>query len=148
MISHRNVIANILQVSAFERQERERQAAAQGKKDGAGYSETVLGLLPMSHIYALVLITHSHVYRGDSVIVLPRFEFASFLRAIEEYRIERLYLVPPIVILMAKNKAALAKHDLSCVKGIFTGAAPLGEETAEELVKLYPKWQLLQGYGA
>lgn len=48
---------------------------------------------------------------------------------------------------MANNKVALDKFDLSSVKSIFTGAAPLGKETAEELQSQYPSWKIRQGYG-
>ena len=48
---------------------------------------------------------------------------------------------------MAKNKATLDKFDLSSVKAIFTGAAPLGAETAMELQSQYPSWKIRQGYG-
>jgi ribosome assembly protein SQT1 len=48
---------------------------------------------------------------------------------------------------MAKSNAACSKYDLSSVRAIFTGAAPLGAETAEELQRLYPSWKIRQGYG-
>jgi acyl-coenzyme A synthetase/AMP-(fatty) acid ligase len=48
---------------------------------------------------------------------------------------------------MAKNQAVCSKFDLSSVASIFTGAAPLGAETAEELQKIYPSWKIRQGYG-
>ena len=55
--------------------------------------------------------------------------------------------VPPIIIGMTKNKKALDQYDLSSVRSIFTGAAPLGQETAEELQSQYPSWTIRQGYG-
>jgi len=55
--------------------------------------------------------------------------------------------VPPIIILMSKSQQVCSKFDLSSVGGIFTGAAPLGAETAEELHKIYPSWKIRQGYG-
>lgn len=55
--------------------------------------------------------------------------------------------VPPIIIMMTKSKELLAKYDLSSVNAILTGAAPLGEETAEELHRMYPKWAVRQAYG-
>lgn len=55
--------------------------------------------------------------------------------------------VPPIIILMTKNAQALKSFDLSCVSSIFTGAAPLGAETAGELQTLFPSWKIRQGYG-
>lgn len=55
--------------------------------------------------------------------------------------------VPPIIIQMAKNNSACSKYDLNSVSSVFTGAAPLGAETAEELQKLHPSWKIRQGYG-
>jgi len=55
--------------------------------------------------------------------------------------------VPPIIILMTKNQVALKKFDLSAVQTIFTGAAPLGKETALDLQSIYPDWKIRQGYG-
>jgi long-subunit acyl-CoA synthetase (AMP-forming) len=48
---------------------------------------------------------------------------------------------------MTKNQDTLAKYDLSSVYSIFTGAAPLGKETAEDLQRIFPKWAIRQGYG-
>lgn len=48
---------------------------------------------------------------------------------------------------MVKNKPLLDKFDLTSVRAIFTGAAPLGAETAEELQSQYPSWKIRQGYG-
>ncbi|CAI6302927.1 unnamed protein product [Periconia digitata] len=144
MISHRNVIANTLQITVHEQAARKTRQQPATQSD---YTETALGLLPMSHIYSLVVICHASVYRGDQVVVLPKFEFAQTLEAVQKYKIATLFLVPPIIILMTKNKPLLDKYDLSSVWAIFTGAAPLGEETATELVKLFPNWSVRQGYG-
>lgn len=144
MISHRNVISNTMQIGTFEKPHRDSKV-----QPGAKYSHTevALGLLPQSHIYSLVVICHATTYRGDQVINLPKFEMASYLNAIQRFRINTLMLVPPIVIAMAKNKPVLDRFDLSSVRAIFTGAAPLGAETANELQTQYPKWDIRQGYG-
>ncbi|KAI4267648.1 MAG: hypothetical protein L6R38_008154 [Xanthoria sp. 2 TBL-2021] len=143
-ISHRNVIGNTLQISTFESPSRERLKHAGGQYAG---TEVGLGLLPQSHIYSLVVICHATIYRGDQVINLPKFELHSYLNAIQRFKINMLYLVPPIIITMAKNKMICDKYNLHSVRGVFTGAAPLGEETAEELQKRYPAWEIRQGYG-
>ncbi|KAH7312116.1 hypothetical protein BKA65DRAFT_610189 [Rhexocercosporidium sp. MPI-PUGE-AT-0058] len=140
MISHRNVIANVLQIGTYEKPIRDKRP--ENKRTEVG-----LGLLPLSHIYGLVVIAQASTYRGDGVIILPKFELQSFLNAIQTHKIETLYLVPPIIIQLAKNREVCSKFDLSSVKGIFTGAAPLGAETAEELQKIYPSWKIRQGYG-
>lgn len=90
MISHRNVIANVLQFSAFEKPSRLLKGDPRTRLP---YTDVVLGLLPQSHIYALVIICHLATYRGDQVITLPKFEILHFLGAIERFKIRLLYLV-------------------------------------------------------
>ncbi|KAF2200774.1 acetyl-CoA synthetase-like protein [Delitschia confertaspora ATCC 74209] len=144
MISHRNVIANTMQITAFEKPYRERKKEPLSQ---VGYVENALGLLPMSHIYGLVVICHASVYRGDGVIVLPKFEFTTFLESIQRFQIHSLYLVPPIIIQMTKNASLLSNYDLSSVWSLFTGAAPLGKETADDIHRIFPSWSIRQGYG-
>ncbi|MCJ1474053.1 hypothetical protein MMC13_002711 [Lambiella insularis] len=145
LISHRNVISNVLQISTYEKPYREAMKKASGSEDD--FVETCVGLLPQSHIYALVVVCHCTGYRGDRVINLPKFEINSYLQAIQRFKINTLILVPPIVILMTKNKLLCDKFDLGSVKSLFSGAAPLGNETARELQKQYPDWYIRQGYG-
>ena len=84
MISHRNVIANILQYCIYEDVPR--------KKLGVE-TQVELGLLPFSHIYGLQVIAHSGTWRGDEIIVLPKFELTQFLSAIERFKINHLLVV-------------------------------------------------------
>lgn len=56
--------------------------------------------------------------------------------------------MPPILIQIISNKDKCARYDLSSVRWIFSGAAPLGSEVVERLCELFPKWRLGQGYGA
>lgn len=90
MISHRNVIANILQAVTFEQSYRDRVAKSKGLSE---YTEVSLGLLPQSHIYGLVVICHAGPYRGDQTIVLPKFEIKSYLASIQNFKITALFLV-------------------------------------------------------
>ncbi|KAI9875086.1 MAG: hypothetical protein M1830_008880 [Pleopsidium flavum] len=144
MISHRNVISNILQISTFEKPYRDSLRDPGIQSD---YTDVALGLLPQSHIYSLVVICHATTYRGDQVINLPKFELRQYLDAIQRFKINTLYLVPPIIIAMTKNKQLCDKYNLSSVSEIFTGAAPLGGETASDLQKQQPDWKIRQGYG-
>jgi len=86
MISHRNVISNVMQIKTFESTARDARPANER-------SEVCLGLLPLSHIYGLVVIAQASTYRGDEAIILPKFEMASYLNAIQTYKIATLYLV-------------------------------------------------------
>jgi acyl-CoA synthetase (AMP-forming)/AMP-acid ligase II len=94
-----------------------------------------------------VVVAISTTYRGDEVIVLPKFEIQTFLSAVAKFKINTLYIVPPIIIALTKNQKICSKYDLGSVHSLFTGAAPLGKETAEDLQKIYPSWKIRQGYG-
>ncbi|KAK2060950.1 AMP-binding enzyme [Colletotrichum caudatum] len=138
MISHRNVIANVLQFTTYETVPR---------KELGIKTQASLGLLPFSHIYGLVVIAHCGTWRGDGIIVLPKFELKQFLEAVQRFKINYLPVVPPIIIQVIRNSELCNKYDLTCVRYVYTGAAPLGAETVEDLRKQYPKWRVGQGYG-
>ncbi|KAF5615970.1 putative phenylacetyl ligase [Fusarium sp. NRRL 25303] len=110
-------------------------------------TQVMLGVLPFSHVFGLMLITHLGTYRGDEIIVMPRFEFEPFLSAVSRFQIHQLPIVPPIVIQMLDRRELCQKYDLSSVRFVYTGAAPLGKETVDDLLSLYPSWRLGQGYG-
>lgn len=138
MISHYNVISNILAHTTHE---------SVARKQKGIETQVELGLLPMSHIYGLVVVAHMATWRGDEIIVLPKFDLKTYLTAIQKFRIEQLIVVPPMVIAMLQQSKICAKYDLSSVRFVYSGAAPLGEETIAELAKQYPKWIVAQAYG-
>lgn len=140
MISHRNVIANTIQICTFEEPSRP-------KSTGNPYTQVSLCLLPQSHIYALVYMCHAVPFRGDGIIVLPKFDINTFLNSIQRFHINTLFLVPPIIITMLRSKELIKKYDMTSVTSIFTGAAPLGAETAKEMQGMFPDWAIQQGYG-
>ncbi|KAG7108031.1 Acyl-CoA ligase easD like protein [Verticillium longisporum] len=135
MISHFNVIANILQYTTYDSVARKKLNIE---------TQVDLGLLPFSHIYGLIIITHSNSYRGDEVIVLPKFDIKTFLSAVQQYKIAQLYVVPPIVIQIIRNQQLCSQYDLSSVRYLYAGAAPLGSETIDEVTKQYPAWHVGQ----
>ncbi|KAK0752619.1 4-coumarate-CoA ligase 2 [Schizothecium vesticola] len=138
MISHRNVIANVLQHTTYE---------SVGRKLRGVETQVELGLLPMSHIYSLVVISHCATWRGDEIIILPKFDFETYLASIQRFRIEKLIIVPPIIIRMLQSHDICKRYDLSSVRFVFSGAAPLGQETIQNLLEIYPTWTVAQAYG-
>ncbi|KAI5925713.1 hypothetical protein F4810DRAFT_717391 [Camillea tinctor] len=166
MVAHQNMIANMMQVRWHEQPGRE----AKGVQ-----TQAQLGLLPFSHIYGLVVVTCAGLYRGDEVVVLPRFELESLLQCIQKFKINHMHLVPtlplppfpsplyiymyiyitnqpppqvpPIIIQLLRNAAMCAQHDLRSVRFIYSGAAPLGAETASDLQGVFPGATVGQGYG-
>jgi long-subunit acyl-CoA synthetase (AMP-forming) len=84
MIAHRNVIANIMQIRWHEEV---------GRRQKGVETQTIVGLLPFSHIYALVVVTNAGIYRGDGVVVLPRYELKTLLESIQRFKINFLHIV-------------------------------------------------------
>jgi acyl-CoA synthetase (AMP-forming)/AMP-acid ligase II len=84
MIAHRNVIANMMQLRWHESVGREQKGIV---------TQSCLGLLPLSHIYGLVVIAISSLYRGDNVVILPRFELKTLLETIQRFKINYMCLV-------------------------------------------------------
>lgn len=48
---------------------------------------------------------------------------------------------------MLQNQDICQKYDLSSVRLVFSGAAPLGGETIQKIKEVYPSWLIGQGYG-
>ncbi|PYI00763.1 4-coumarate-CoA ligase, variant [Aspergillus sclerotiicarbonarius CBS 121057] len=138
MITHSNIIANILQFKHYEE--------ASGARTPHQPAVTSC-ILPMSHAYALNYICQYAAYRGDSTVVFTGFQLETLLHAIQQYRITNLYLVPPIVLRLVQNGELCQKYDLTSLKGCITGAAPLGEEVEAAMREQFPGVGIGQGYG-
>ncbi|RYP11303.1 hypothetical protein DL764_000121 [Monosporascus ibericus] len=138
MISHLNVIANIMQIRWHEQPARTRRGVE---------TQAYVALLPLSHIYGLVVVANGGIYRGDGAMVLPRFELKTLLECIQRYKINMMHIVPPIIITLLRNAELCAEYDLSSIRLIYTGAAPMGAETHEEVRRAFPGWEVAQGYG-
>jgi acyl-CoA synthetase (AMP-forming)/AMP-acid ligase II len=133
MLTHRNLVANLCQCQGMQNWE------------CFGEGDTVLAALPFFHIYGMVVIMMLGLANGSTIVSVPRFDFQEFLALVQKYRLTVLPLVPPIVLGMVKSPA-VAQFDLSSVRLVFSGAAPLGEELARELSKKL-NCPVTQGYG-
>ena len=83
---------------------------------------------------------------GDS-IMLPSYTLPSMLRAIVDFTIRELILVPPILIRLVRDKI-VDDYDLSCVQRWSSGSAPISPEIIRALQKKFPSTGFRQGYGA
>ncbi|MFN0101444.1 MAG: AMP-binding protein [Bryobacteraceae bacterium] len=115
MLTHRNMVAACCQTIEVE---------------GTGYDDVTIAFLPFFHIYGQQVILNSGLRQGSTLIVMTRFDFEGFLNAVETHRITRLYLVPPVVLALAKSPA-VDRYDFSSVRNIVVGAAPLGAALAQ-----------------
>ncbi len=115
MLTHYNLVANICQSEVVE---------TFTDKD------TLIGILPFFHIYGMEVILNMGVSKGATIVTMPRFELEPFLQLMQSHHITRAYLVPPIVLALAKHPL-VANYDLSSLNMIMSGAAPLSAALTE-----------------
>ncbi len=133
MLTHHNLVANLCQLEGVTTTE----LVAEG--------DVALGVLPFFHIYGLLVIMNRCLCSGATVVTMPRFDMEQFLSLIERYRVNYAPLVPPIVLGLAKHPAVDA-HDLSSLRAITCGAAPIGLSIASEAAERLD-CVITQGYG-
>ncbi|KAF1927760.1 acetyl-CoA synthetase-like protein [Didymella exigua CBS 183.55] len=140
MITHRNYVANSTQQIHM-------QALTPNYTQDLP-KQRYLCFLPMYHAMAQSVFAVNAVKQRVPVYIMPRFDFVEFLTYVQKYSISDLALVPPVVVAMAKHPAT-KKFDLSSIKTVTVGAAPLGREASQEFEKLWPNGQVnvKQGYG-
>ena len=108
--------------------------------DPPPFSPVRLLCLPMFHA-AIAPVGHTSALKSGSLnVVMRRFELEAFLGAIEKFKVNDLLLVPPIIIATIMSPLT-KKYDLSSIRNVRVGAAPLGKEPQM-------KFQALLGKGA
>ena len=130
MLTHHNLVANICQM------------------EGLCYfyeTDTLICVLPLFHIYGLVVVLNMGLYTGATIVTMPRFELESFLKAVQDYDVSLAHIVPPIVLALSKNPI-VDNYKLPKLKTLFSGAAPLGEELTRACMDRLG-CSIRQGYG-
>ena len=130
MLTHANLVNNIEQCAS--------SIASQS-------SDVVLAVLPFFHIYGMQVLMNDQLHHGVTLVTMPRFDLAQALSLIERHQVTRFFAVPPIVLALAKHPA-VAEYDLSSLRQVLSGAAPLGAEVAEEAATRIG-CEVVQGYG-
>lgn len=108
--------------------------------------DVVLCVLPLFHIFSLHSVLLCSLRAGAGVLLMPKFEIGGLLEYIQTYRVSVAPVVPPLVLALAKNPA-LERYDLSSIRIVLSGAAPLGKELEEALKTRLPQAVFGQGYG-
>lgn len=114
MLTHANLIAQL-----------EGCAAAHAPLEG----EVALAALPFFHIFGMQVILNNVLAQGGTLVTMRRFDMEPALAAIERNRVALFCVVPPIVLGLAQHPA-VANYDLSSLKWVMSGAAPLGADVA------------------
>lgn len=130
MLTHYNLVSNMCQMEGL---------------DYFSGDDTLICVLPLFHIYGLVVILNMGLYTGSTIVTMPRFDLEGFLKAVTDYGVTLAHLVPPIVLALSKNPI-VDNYDLSKLKRIFSGAAPLDHNLTRACMERLD-CGIRQGYG-
>jgi 4-coumarate--CoA ligase len=97
----------------------------------------------MFHIYALNSILLCGIRCGAAVLIVEKFEIKTLLELIEKYKVTVASFVPPIVLALVKSGES-NKYDLSSIRAMITGAAPMGMELEQAVKDRLPQTVLGQ----
>ncbi|MCO5608131.1 hypothetical protein L7F22_062337 [Adiantum nelumboides] len=135
MLTHRSLITSIAQ-----------QVDGDNPNIHMKADDVVLCVLPMFHIYSLNTVLLCSLRVGASIVVMTKFEIVALLEVVQNFKVTIAPLVPPIVLALAKNPV-VEKYDLSSIRMLMSGAAPLGKDLEASFHSRVPQAVIGQGYG-
>ncbi|WP_250549037.1 AMP-binding protein [Pseudonocardia sp. H11422] len=130
MLTHRNLVANL---------EQNRVGRPVAPDDVLSAS------LPFFHTYGFTIILNSGLLAGATVVTLPRYELGAYLRMVQDHRVTRAFLAPPMVLGIA-TAPDVESYDLSSLRVALSGAAPLDIDVTER-AEARLGCRIRQGYG-
>ena len=129
MLTHRNLVANMEQTRSVHR---------------ISADDVLVGVLPFFHIYGQVVVLNLGLSQGATIVTMPRFDMGAFLDVLEQRRVTRAHIAPPVVLGLAKVPGVEGR-DLA-LKVVISGAAPLDADTANRASERLGA-PVRQGYG-
>ncbi|KAF9174435.1 hypothetical protein BGX21_011212 [Mortierella sp. AD011] len=133
MLTHRSITANLVQIMSYD--------AEVIKEEGL----VILGFLPLYHVYGLMNCLHISLITGTETIIMPKFSLPTFLHNIQKFKVTNTFIVPPVALALAKHPMVL-NYDLTSLRHMYCGAAPLPKELCrmiEDKLGVYCR----QGFG-
>lgn len=130
MLTHRNLVANVVQA---------------GPQIGVTTDDVVLAVLPFFHIYGMTVLLNLALAARATLVTMPRFDLLEFLRIIQDLRCSYVFVAPPIALALAKHPV-VDDYELTSLRVIMSGAAPLDEAVAG-MVATRLACRVIQGYG-
>ncbi|KAJ6487698.1 AMP binding protein [Mycena sanguinolenta] len=93
---------------------------------------TALGFLPCFHLYGLLVVLHLPLIMGWSMIIQSQFEPVQFCATIERFKIPLAFIVPPVLVVLARHPA-VDEYDVSSLEYMLSAAAPLGADLVQQV---------------
>jgi acyl-CoA synthetase (AMP-forming)/AMP-acid ligase II len=114
MLTHRNLVAMLRLMEA---------------NDAFSAADTLVCVVPMYHLYGLHIVANLGLAQGATIVTVPRYDLDQFLGVLAQYKVTIAPLVPPLVLTLSRAPQVDA-HDLSALRVLHCGAAPLADEIA------------------
>lgn len=131
-LTHRNFISLIAGFYYLRRGEEEENAL----------HPVALNPLPLFHVFGFFMLIRAAAM-GETIVLMERFDFEGMLRAVERYKVTYMPVSPPLVVALAKSEV-VARYDLSSLRVLGCGGAPLGKEVAERFGVRFPGVEIVQ----
>jgi long-chain acyl-CoA synthetase len=133
MLTHRNLLANVIQCHEFFRGE-----FVIGK-------ERCLTVIPLFHVFGMTSCMNLSVYIGAESIMLPRFDLEEVLNTIKNEQPTTFPGVPTMYVAITNHPRA-EEYGIDCIKTCNSGSAPMPVELLRSFEgKTGAK--ILEGYG-
>lgn len=130
MLTHRNLVSNVAQIRPLQ---------------GMNSGDVVLAVLPFFHIYGMTVLLNAALHARARLVIMPAFDLTEFLANIAEHKCTHAFIAPPVAVALAKHPL-IDSYDLSSLRAIMSGAAPLDEELGRAVTARL-SCALVQGYG-
>lgn len=132
MLTHKNLISNATMCDAW---------LYKCKKG----EETVLGIIPLFHVYGMTTVLILSVMQGNRMVLLPKFDAETALKTINKQK-PTLFPGAPTLYIGLMNHPDIGKYDLSSIEACLSGSAPLPVDVQEKFEKI-TGGKLVEGYG-
>ncbi|MGD9618606.1 MAG: 4-coumarate--CoA ligase family protein [Mycolicibacterium sp.] len=130
MLTHRNLVANVAQIRPLH---------------GMVSDDVVLAVLPFFHIYGMTVLLNAALHARARLVIMPSFDLADFLGNIAEHKCTIAFIAPPVAVALAKHPL-VDSYDLTSLKVVMSGAAPLDAELGQSVAERLD-CKVVQGYG-
>ncbi|KAK7329808.1 hypothetical protein VNO77_23988 [Canavalia gladiata] len=108
--------------------------------------DVVVCVLPLFHIYSLSSVLLCGLRVGAAILIMQKFEIVTLLELVQKHKVSVAPFVPPIVLAIAKSPH-VELYDMSSIRMIMSGAAPMRKELEDSVRAKLPNATLGQGYG-
>jgi long-chain acyl-CoA synthetase len=133
MLTHRNLIANVLQINAW-------------LPSGVPGGEKMMGAIPFFHVYGMTVCLLYACYMGAEIIIVPNPRPIDNVMNIMQKERATLYPGVPAMYINIVNHKDIAKYDLKSIKACISGSAPLPMEIQEQFGAI-TGGRLVEGFG-